>query len=952
MATVRGLVGRQTERERLSDALREAKLGHGSLLLLAGEAGVGKTSLAQVLAEGSSAIVLWGRASQGAPAPYGPIVAALRSSLRSNPNGLDDLGPLRPHLALILPELGAPALSSDQATVLEAVRAALAEIAGDQHALLVLDDLQWSDEATLELLPALAEPLAEMPMLVLAGYRSDGLPRDHLLRRVRHELRRSGRLEEITLAPLEPADTAQLLAGILGDAPAPSLVRTIQDRTHGIPFFVEELAGALSTTGSVTAGRHGLELAEGGPVPVPDTVRDAVLIGAAELSPPARTAAEAAAVAGEAFDLELVGEIASPAGIAELVERELVTETEPGRGTFRHALTREALYADVPWLRRRDLHRQFAEALEAGDGPPIELATHWLGAREEPRAREALLRAANESRAVHAYRDAARAGRQALELWPEGEERERRIGALESYAGSAELSAELAEAARAWREICAIRAELGGLGQLAEAQRRLAGVLDLRGERQAALTSRQGAAESYAAAGMPAEAATERLNLAGYERASANYSAAIELARAAGEEARTARRLDLEARALGLEGVACAKRGDFDGGLETVQAGLGLALEHDLTPVAAELYQRLSLVLYDSADYRRAQATLDTALDLCRIGDHSEPEVACVTCMVYVLRERGDWPHALAMGHELIAEETAVWVAEGLIGAINAFQGKLSSARRLLSSSLATSSQVGHFNMTVDSTAALAWIAAAEGANDQAAELCRAVLRRWESSEDHHYAIRGLRWGAAFLARRGDLAGAHACAEALTRISSATGHTDALAALAHAIAETALAEGDAETAADQLARAVELHRGLDVPYERAEIELRAGVALAAVGEREPALERLGDAYRSARKLGARPLAAEAAHEVAALGESVGRRLGRRAAADAEGAGLSRRELEVVRLVAVGRTNKEIAQELFLSPRTVDMHVRNILRKLECRSRVEAAHRAGELGLLV
>ena len=84
---------------------------------------------------------------------------------------------------------------------------------------------------------------------------------------------------------------------------------------------------------------------------------------------------------------------------------------------------------------------------------------------------------------------------------------------------------------------------------------------------------------------------------------------------------------------------------------------------------------------------------------------------------------------------------------------------------------------------------------------------------------------------------------------------------------------------------------------------------------------------------------------------AALGESVSERLGSRAAADAEGAGLTRRELEVVRMLAVGRTNREVAQELFLSPRTIDMHVRNILRKLDCRSRGEAAHRAGELGLL-
>jgi DNA-binding CsgD family transcriptional regulator len=644
--------------------------------------------------------------------------------------------------------------------------------------------------------------------------------------------------------------------------------------------------------------------------------------------------------------------VASAAGLAELVERELVTETGPGVGAFRHALTREALYADVPWLQRRGLHRRFAEGLEERGGKSIEVATHWMGAQDGPRARVALLRAAEESRGVHAYRDAARAGRQVLELWPEGEEAARRLEALEAYANSAELAGELAEAARAWRETCAIRRDLAAGEQLARAQRRLAGVYDLLGDRESAMAARAAAAEAYVAAASPAEAAVERLAMANYLRASAEYSEAIELAQAAGGEAELAHRLDLRARALGLEGVARAKRGDSEGGLANVRAGLALALEHDMTPVAAELYQRLSLVLYDSADYTRARETLDTALDLCRTGDEAGPEVACVTCMVYVLRECGEWPRALAMGRELIADGQAVWVAEGLIGAIYGFQGKLSSARRLLSSSLAGASQVGHFNMTVDSTAALAWIAAAEGDDEEAAERCRSLLSRWESSEDHHYAIRGLRWGAAFFAQRGDLAGAHACAQALTQIASATGHPDALAALAHAIGETALAEGDAGTAAEQLGRAVELHRSLDVPFERAEIELRAGVALAAAGEREPALERLGDAYRSARKLGARPLATEAAREVAALGESVVRRLGRRAEVDAEGGGLTRRELEILRHVAVGHTNREVAQELFLSPRTVDMHVRNILRKLDCRSRVEAAHRAGELGLLV
>jgi DNA-binding CsgD family transcriptional regulator len=292
-----------------------------------------------------------------------------------------------------------------------------------------------------------------------------------------------------------------------------------------------------------------------------------------------------------------------------------------------------------------------------------------------------------------------------------------------------------------------------------------------------------------------------------------------------------------------------------------------------------------------------------------------------------------------------------VWVVEGLVGVIHAFQGRPASGRRLLASSLAVSSRLGHYHMQVDAIAGMAWLAAAQGAHEEAEERCAALLALWRASDDHHDALWGLRWAAGYLARRGRAAQAHACAEALARIAAETGRAEALAALAAAIGEAALAAGDADTAADQLARALELHEALETPFERAQIELRAGLALAAAGDREPALERLSEAYRAAQRLGARPVAAEAAGAIAALGESVARRLGRRAAARAEGAGLSRRELEVVRLVAVGRSNREIADRLVLSPRTVDMHVRNILRKLECRTRGEAAHRAGQLGLL-
>ncbi len=380
---------------------------------------------------------------------------------------------------------------------------------------------------------------------------------------------------------------------------------------------------------------------------------------------------------------------------------------------------------------------------------------------------------------------------------------------------------------------------------------------------------------------------------------------------------------------------------------------MALALEHDLTPVAAELYQRLSMVLYDSADYRGAKQMLDSALELCRTGGvDAATDVACVTCMIYVLRECGEWREALRLGRELVSTDTAVWVAEGLMGAIHCYQGKLSSARRLLSSSHATASRVEHFNMSVDTTADLARVAAAEGADDEAAERCRSLLARWERSEDHHYAVKGLRWSAAFFSRRGVADEAHACAEALTRIAADSGHADAVAALGARDRRGGARGGrgrDRRRPARPGRRAAPRPRpALRARGDRAARRAWRSRRPASASRRSSAS---ATAYRAARKLGARPLAAEAAREVAVLGESVAERLGRRATADADGAGLTPRELEIVRLVAVGRTNREIAQELFLSARTVDMHVRNILRKLDCRSRVEAAHVAGERGLL-
>src|SRR4051812_31654199 len=948
------LVGRQEERDRLEEAIRRAATGRGAVILVAGEAGVGKTCLVDSVAADAQALVLRGASTQGATAPYGPLVAALRSHLRAHPGALDDCGPPRAHLAVLLPELGPRAEASDRATLLEAVRCAIAHLASTDPVVFVLDDLHWSDAATLDLIAGLAEALEELPVLVVATYRSDGLPRDHGVRRLRNDLRRAGRLDELVLEPLGPEDTRLLLAAVLGEQPARSLARAVHDRTAGVPFFAEELARALRSAGALRPGRQGIELATDDDVPLPDTIRDAVMLGAHDLSEEARAAADASAVAGESFDLDLVAGIAGEEALGELLGHGLIVDAGGGRARFRHALSREAVYADIPWLRRRALHRQVAEALEAANAPATLVATHWVGARDSAKARASLVAAATESEAVHAYSDAAQYGRQALELWPELPEGgdAQRTEALERYAHCSELAGDIAEAVRAWRELSDIRGARGDGVLVAQAQRRLAAAYDLKGERDSAFAARRVAAEAFAENGLPAEAALDHVSMANQLRITAKHVAAVEMARTAVAEADQAERMDLRIRARGIEGMALAKSGEYDAGLTIVREALAIALEHELTPVAAELYQRLSVVLYDAADYHHAAEALDTAMDLCRLDDGGGIEEACVSCIAYVLRELGEWQEAGAICRDLAASGKSLFVADGLLGSIHAYQGRFSSARRMLNASLAQSSRIGHFNMTVDSTTALAFVSAAEGAHDEAVGHCRAILARWEVSDDHHYALSGLRWSAAYLARTGEREDAHACTDALTRIASASGQPEALAALAHAIAELALLDGEPEAAAEQLTNALDLHRGIDMPFVRTQIELRAGVALAAAGELEAGLERLSAAYRTARGLGARPLAAEAAREAAALGDSVVRRLGRGAEADAEEGGLSRREREVVRLLAVGRTNREIAQELFLSPRTVDMHVRNILRKLDCRSRVEAANRASELGLVV
>ena len=388
----------------------------------------------------------------------------------------------------------------------------------------------------------------------------------------------------------------------------------------------------------------------------------------------------------------------------------------------------------------------------------------------------------------------------------------------------------------------------------------MASIYELQGDRPRALAARRVAAEAFAANELPGDAAAERLVIAGYLQSAGLHDEAQATAIAARREAVRAERADLQARSLGLEGVARVKGGAFAEGMATIQAGLSLALERELTPVAAEVYQRLGTAREIAGDYTGARDALGMALGLCDATGEGLHQT-CVSCMAYVLRELGDWDEALALCADLIApgaspQETLV--ADGVLGAIEAWQGRGGVA--LLTRCHETSARLDVVSMQCDSAAALAWIAAQEGDAQRAEEYCRTVLARWERSQDHHYAVWGLRWAAGWLAATGRLALARECTEALSAIAASAQHDDALAALACAIGETALAEGDADAAAGQFARAVELHSGLHIPFERAQILVRSAAALAAGGERDAALDQLAEAHRTATALGARPLA--------------------------------------------------------------------------------------------
>jgi len=742
-----------------------------------------------------------------------------------------------------------------------------------------------------------------------------------------------------------------MLASLLGATPQPTLTAVVASRADGLPFAVEELALALRDDGRLAFRDGTVALAGAGAAPVPDGIREAVLLRASRLADEERTLLEAAAVAGHEFDIDAVLAACDVAAWPDgFTGSGLLTEVRDGRAAFRHSLTQEAAYADIPWSRRRGLHRAFARTLASAGAAPAPIAAHLLAARDFGPARQALIEAADEYSAVHDYRDAARALRTALEHWPTDTEDDARLSVIDRLARCAEMCSDYADAVTLLRELADGYERRGDLGALAGCQRRLALTHELRGQWESALSAREAAAVTFSAAGLPAEAAIDRLAVATHLRAAASYSAALATLRAAQTDAEASGRTDLVLRAEGLRGNVMSRLGRSREGIAAVRAALDQALAGTLPDTAAELQQRLADSLEHSGDYRAATAAYAAAYQFCDAHEAESVGQLCRACATAVLFTRGDWDRTVAVCEDVLASAAvphARAVATGLFGLVHAMRGSAGLARPNLAEAQLIATRIELVPVELLSSWGLCVLEDAAGVRADAADRARQVLARLARTQERHYSVQILQWMAAFFAGQGLSSEVRACAAALAQIAEATGQPEAIAALAHARGETLLAD-EPETALRELRRAAAMFGDLDLPLATAQAQLRAAAAAGQAGDKALARDLLHAAHDIADRLGASSLRAACA---AALGELGDKPRLRAAGRGTRPAGLTGREMEIMLLVARGNTSRQIGEALFISPRTVEMHVQGSLLKLQCRTRAEAVRRLAELGTL-
>lgn len=475
------LVGREAAITQLELALERAAQGDAAVLIVGGEAGVGKTALTRELiarAAGKGFRLLSGGTYESSGGlPYGPFVSALRSGFRGHEREHLErfISGAAPGLSQLFPELEraperrAAPNEMERAHLSVAFQEAFRAFAKDAPLLVVVEDLHWADEASLDLLHALARELGGARVLLYATYRSDELHRRHPLVRTLGALKRERLAVTISLTPLSKEDLGELIRLTFAGEQKVSdeFLSAIYDRCEGNPYFGEELLKSLAESGEIVFDgsgwvRQGTSIDD---MRIPDSIVDAVRERIERLSPEAKVTLAAAAVVGSRIPFELLREVRGTseseleANVRELIEQQLIGELgkDDDAYGFRHALTREVVYDDLLLSERRRLHRAIATALAAAvAAEPALVAHHLLAAGDMAAAIGPLLAAGTRAQAVGAPRESATHFQRALEIGlPEADAPAALEGLAEAYErfDAARAAAVAEEAAAGYRRL-------------------------------------------------------------------------------------------------------------------------------------------------------------------------------------------------------------------------------------------------------------------------------------------------------------------------------------------------------------------------------------------------------------------------------------------------------------------------------------------------------------------
>jgi DNA-binding CsgD family transcriptional regulator/tetratricopeptide (TPR) repeat protein len=907
------LVGREAELAALDRVLAELARRRPCLLELAGEPGIGKTRLLaelQARADERGWLVLAGSASElERELPFWVFVDALEEYvLGLPPHALDAMdADTRSELGHVLPSLDAGAdLAPERYRTHRAMRQLLAALAHDRPLVLVLDDVHWADPGSIELLGSLLRRPPDA-VLVAIGLRPRQVP--ERLHGPLERARRAGTLTRLELGPLSPADARTLLGDAVSDE--------LYGESGGNPFYLQQLA-RFPNAPTVTAALVE-ELA-----PLPDGTRRLL---------------QGAAVAGDPFEPELaaaaggVSEQGAMDALDELVRIDLVRTTAvPRRFRFRHPLVRSAVYEGAPagWL--LGAHERAATALAADGAPPLERAHHVeRSARHGDADAAAVLAAAGQATMLRAPAIAARWYEAALRILPADGDRLSLLTALAtahaSFGRFEPARAALLEAVELAPDDIALVTQTAGV-------ERVLGDHTRAGARMTAALEAVPDPHSRAAAAVTLELARQQIFRADYGEMRDWGERALRAAKEVGDP-------QLMGCSAALVALAYAFLADVEPAAAACAEAAVLVEAMGDEPVLSRLDAAIHLAAAEFYLERFATASVraEHAFTLARATGHGDLILAAFTIVGNIRLARGDlrgatefWDAAVETSRLTHAAQLLAWnlVNRSLVASA---AGDTPAALDAIEESdeLAALSGVALAWSTIAQAEALL----ADGEPARAAQALAKTAGDGLPDVPGGARVRGLEILTRCLIAAGEDGAPPA--RAARDLAEATGLPLSLSLAARAEAAVALAAGEPATAVERASAAAAEADAAGAPLEAAAARELAGRALARQGDADRAAEQLEAAAAQFEACGAERRLDAVERELGKLG----RRRRRRSGESGIGS-LTGRELQVARLIVDRRTNAEIAAELFLSPKTVESHIRNLFHRLGVSSRTEVA----------